>query len=195
LDVSDMGRDPSGAAVAARRVRSTMPSSMLLTSAILAHCICATRAAMTRAQWARPQPHTCVLTSTRGVHGRIPTSMSTVDQTPSLKQFEGYWQMSSLELCAFGGDPVLELNGDGTGKIPSQFGKFRKWRVNPIDNGRASQLEVEIFDRLKEPITLRGVIVQSEYYPMVVKEGLIYRISRKTGKENPTGEFAMKKIE
>ncbi|KAJ1631843.1 hypothetical protein T492DRAFT_993365 [Pavlovales sp. CCMP2436] len=119
--------------------------------------------------------------------------LSTPASAPGMQELEGYWQFTSIELTAFGGNPAFELRADGTGKMPSRFGKVKSWGI--VAKGDDFFLEIRLLDNLKAPMTLRGRLMLSEYFPMVVEKGEVLRIPRTGGEQMPIGEFEFRKIE
>lgn len=109
--------------------------------------------------------------------------------------YAGYWELHSNDVVAYGGPPVLELREDGTGKMPSRYGKVVSWQVESTSDGK-QQMTINMVDTLAAPLELRGEIAKSEYFPYVVDDGEVRR--RVRGGKKPseqTAEFRLVKIE
>ncbi|KAG8470510.1 hypothetical protein KFE25_008931 [Diacronema lutheri] len=116
-------------------------------------------------------------------------------RVPTMQELEGYWELKSVEIEAFGGNPVFELRADGTFKFPSRYGKPKLWRIQ--EEGRDFWLEIKLLDNLSTPITLRGRLMLSEYFPMVVERGEVLKPPRSamtSTEQVAIGEFQLRRI-
>jgi hypothetical protein len=118
--------------------------------------------------------------------------LSTPLRIPEMLELEGYWQLKSLELLAFGGNPVFEMRADGTGVMPGRYGKFKSWRIKEQDEDY--YLEIKLLDSLSAPVTLSGRLMLSEYFPLVVERGKVLRVPRSGGEQTPIGDFELTKV-
>jgi hypothetical protein len=114
-------------------------------------------------------------------------------RVPAMTELEGYWQLTSFELVGFGGNPVFELRADGTGRMPSRHGKLKKWRI--AEEGDDYWLEINLLDNLAAPVTLRGRLMMSEFFPLVVEDGKVLRVPRSGGAQVAIGEFKLRKVQ
>lgn len=118
--------------------------------------------------------------------------LSSPARIPEMLELEGYWQLKSLELLAFGGNPVFEMRADGTGVMPGRYGRFKSWRIKAHEADY--YLEIKVLDSLSAPVTLSGRLMLSEYFPLVVERGKILRVPRSGGEQVPIGDFELTKV-
>lgn len=106
-----------------------------------------------------------------------PEGLTTPARIPAMHELEGYWQLKcSQQLTSFGGNPVFELRGDGTFKFPSRYGKPKSWGIS--ESAGSYWIEINLVDNLSTPVTLRGRLMLSEYFPMVVEGGEVLKPAR-----------------